>query len=69
MNSYNIRNDEIEAVLRKLANQLKEQMPEGWGFTLQIFSYGENGVNFYISTANRDDMIRLMQEFINREKH
>jgi len=67
---YNIRNDEIEALLRRLANTLKGSMPEGWGFTLMLFNYGEgtkasDGM-FYISTAQRDDMIKVMREFIAR---
>lgn len=66
---YNVRNARIESELRATAEAIKARLPEGWGFTLQIFSYGAGGANFYISTAERDDMLRVMQEFIERHRH
>jgi hypothetical protein len=72
--SYNVRSDDIESALRTLATQIKPQVPEGWGFTLMIFSYtktglaheGDEGSMFYISSARRTDMVKAMQEFIRR---
>lgn len=69
---YNVRNQEIETLLRKLGRRIKDMMPPGWGFTLMIFNFGspENTTGagmFYISSAQRDDMIRAMREFITRE--
>lgn len=47
-------------------------MPDGWGFTLLMFNYGVgeklgDGL-FYLSSANREDMIATMREFIAKEE-
>jgi len=72
--SYNVRHPEIEQALRSLATQIKTQVPTGYGFTLLIFSYGQMGLPgegkagsmFYISSAQRQDMVQAMKEFIAR---
>jgi hypothetical protein len=72
--SYNVRSDIVESALRDLAKQIKPQVPDGFGFTLMIFSYGQPGLAkegpagsmFYISSAQREDMVKAMKEFIGR---
>jgi hypothetical protein len=72
--SYNVRHRGIEQTLRSLAQDIKPQVPDGFGFTLLIFSYGQTGLSgegpagsmFYISSAQRADMVKAMQEFIAR---
>jgi hypothetical protein len=60
---YEVRNEEVEKVLKTLGDILKDVMPPGYGFTLLIFQF--NGPElFYISGANRADMIKTMREFI-----
>lgn len=64
---YSVRNTEIEQKMKELAIRLKSEMPEGWGFTLLIFEFGGPGTSlFYISSAEREDMMNVMREFINR---
>jgi hypothetical protein len=63
--TYEVRNEEVEQVLRRLGRELKEEMPPGFGFTLMIFSYEEHeGAMFYLSSASRNDMVKAMREFI-----
>lgn len=67
---FEVRNKQIEEHLRKMGNDLKSGMPKGWGFTLLIFDYENelpDGGMFYISTASRGDMIKAMQEFIQKQ--
>lgn len=66
---YNIRNPEIEALLRKLGNRIGAKLPKNWGFTLLLFEYGDGKSLFYISSAERDDIIKMMKEFISRNEH
>jgi hypothetical protein len=66
--TYEIKNDAIESTLRKLATGLATDIPDGWGFTLFIVEFGEKGSTFYISNTNRQDMIKAMQEFIDKNK-
>jgi hypothetical protein len=63
---YEVINKEIEGLLKDVGNGLKERMPDGWGFSLLIFSYGDGGSMFYLSSAQRADMIKAMREFIEK---
>ena len=64
MSMYEVRDPEIEALMKKIGRQVKDQMPIGWGFTLFIFGYGFNKPVFYISSAQREDMIVTLKQFI-----
>jgi hypothetical protein len=66
--TFEVDNPQIKSLLREIGNKIRSQIPPGWGFTLFIFSYGEGGATFYLSTANRDDMIKALREFIAREE-
>ncbi|HEX3941369.1 MAG TPA: hypothetical protein VHX11_07805 [Acidobacteriaceae bacterium] len=65
--AYEVRDKEVQATLAGIGRVLKESMPEGWGFTLLITSYGAGGAVFYLSSCERQDMIATMREFI--QKH
>jgi len=56
--------DDIKEKLNDLGRLLKRQMPEGWGFALLMFTYGEQGSMAYLSSAPREDMLKAMQEFM-----
>lgn len=62
--NFEVKNAQVQKALRELGQDLKEKMPEGMGFTLLMFDYGENGAMFYLSSAQREDMIKAMKEFI-----
>jgi len=64
---YEIKIPEIEAILKDLGGMLGKLMPEGYGFALQIFAFRGEAF-FYISNADREDMIKALREFINREQ-
>lgn len=68
MTTFEVRNSEVEEKLREIGRTLKEQMPEGFGFALLIFSY-KPGSMFYLSSAERDTMIAAMREFIAKHEH
>lgn len=65
--NFEVRSSEIENLLRDLGRKISKDMPIGWGFTLFIFSYGPNGSLFYLSSANREDMIETMKEFLRKQ--
>lgn len=48
----------------EVAKKLKAAMPPGVGFTLFLFEYGNKGFTSYISTADREDMISLIKEWL-----
>jgi hypothetical protein len=58
---------DIQATLKKLGHLIGDDLPDGWGFNLLLFSYGEGGSLFYISSAERADVLNVMREFIRRQ--
>lgn len=58
----------IKAMLNDIGHTIGDQLPEGWGMCLLLFSFGEDGATFYISNAERGTMIAALQEFIREQK-
>lgn len=65
---YEVENPEIRDILRDWGTRLAKELPPEYGFSLLIFSYGEGGNMFYISSAQREDMIKAMREFIEKNE-
>lgn len=58
---------DMQSLLRELGARIGEDLPAGWGFNLLLFTYGEGGALFYISSAQRADVLNVMREFIRRQ--
>lgn len=58
---------EVEA--KKIARILKDNMPDGWGFTLILYSYGGEGFMTYLSTGQREDCIKMLEELLLKMKN
>ena len=65
---YEVRNPEIEAILKTLGEAIRAQIPTGWVFALFIASTGEGGSTFYLSSAERETMLAALKEFIARSE-
>jgi predicted secreted protein len=63
---FEVRNEKAEKVLKDIGESLRSAMPDGYGFSLLIFSFGPGGDMFYTSNSDREDMIRAMEEFIQK---
>lgn len=66
--NYEVENADIEGILKDLGGKLGATLPAGWGFNLLIFQFGVGGSVFYISNAERKDMIAVMKEFIAKQE-
>lgn len=66
---FGVRNEKMEALNREFGAYLKGKLPRGWGFALMCFQFGEKGNMFYIANAERTDIINVMKEFIERNRH
>jgi hypothetical protein len=62
---YEVRDERAEKMLNEIGKMLREACPPGFGFSLLVFTFGP-GAMFYTSNAQREDMIRAMQEFITK---
>ena len=67
MNEFEVRSKEIETLLRRLGNEIKEVCPPGWGFSLLIFEFQGSSM-FYLSRADRGDVVKAMKEFIAKQE-
>lgn len=64
------RDARVREDLSELARVLDEALPQGWGFVLLSFPFDdEPGRMNYISNAKREDVLKAMQEFIDKNKH
>lgn len=57
----------LEQQCRDIAEKLKAMCPAGVGFTLFLTDFGEKGNTSYVSTCDREDMIRLLEEHLERQ--
>jgi hypothetical protein len=62
--NFEIVNEEVQTKLREIGRMMKRSLPEGWGFAHFIYTYGSGGSFFYIASCERDDMIKMLEEFI-----
>ncbi len=68
MGHFEVRNEQAEGQLHDIGRIIADSLPDGWGFTLLLFEFGAGGSTFYLSNARRDDMVRALQEFIERQQ-
>lgn len=54
--------------MRKISDTIKPMMPPGNGYILLTFDYGEKGELHYLSSARREDSIKVLEEFLVRLK-
>lgn len=68
MEHFEVRNERIEQNLRDVGREIAATLPPDWGFCLFIFTYGEKGSMFFISNAEREGMLKALEEFIERQR-
>lgn len=61
--------EELEKQARDIGLTIKGALPPGVGFALLVFDFGEGGSLTWISNAERDDMLRALQEFMQKVGH
>jgi hypothetical protein len=54
----------LEGICRALADRIRAALPEGVGFALFLFNFGEGGNTAYVADADRADIVRLLYEWI-----
>jgi hypothetical protein len=66
--SYEIKDEFIQNRLHEIAKSIQKWIPTNWGFTIFLFGFGENQPLFYISSARRDDMIKTVKEWLEKQE-
>lgn len=54
------------AWMRAIADCIREVLPDGWGFALIVFPFHRPGITNYISTGERESMIKALRETVER---
>ena len=62
------REQQVKSVLQDISNEIKNKLPEGMGFALLAYEFGdgENRRMLYISNSNREDVLKAMLEFVDK---
>jgi hypothetical protein len=79
--NYEVENPEIKDIMRDIGGKIGGALPPKWGFMLMIFDEssednptksvanpGADSAMFYISSHERSSVIKMMQEWIRRQK-
>ena len=64
------REEQASSMLQEIARDIDKKLPEGFGFTLLAYEFGDKDGRkmLYVSNSDRDDIKKAMQEFINQPK-
>lgn len=57
--------NQIKETLTTIANEITARLPDT-GFVLLTYEFNKTGRTMYISNSNREDVLKAMQEFIDK---
>ena len=62
------REQQANDVLQDIAKDIKEKLPEKMGFALLVYEFGDTDDRkmMYISNSNREDVLKAMLEFVDK---
>ncbi len=63
------KDENARSRMQVIAQLVDEQLPRDWGFFVLVFPLnGERGRENYVSNGKRNDIIRVMKDWIKRAK-
>lgn len=62
------REEQANNMLQEIMQEIKNKLPEGMGFTLLAYEFGdkEGRRMLYASNSNREDVMKAMLEFVDK---
>ena len=62
------REQEVNDMLQEIMQEIKNKLPEGMGFTLLAYEFGDKDGRrmLYASNSKREDVMMAMLEFVNK---
>lgn len=62
------REEQVNNMLQEIMNDIKKKLPEGIGFTLLAYEFGDKKDRrmLYASNSKREDVIMAMLEFVDK---
>lgn len=58
--------EEAERKMQSIARTVQGMIPQGWGFAVLCFSFGEKGFMNWVANAQREDMIKALREMADK---
>lgn len=61
----------VKSKLQGIARKVDNELPEGFGFIVLTFKFNskpDTSQMMYVSNANREDVVKAMEEFIQKTK-
>lgn len=68
---YEFKNPEIEAKLKDIGQRVGDAVKgSNYGFALFLYEFGEGDDKglFYIANGRREDVVKMLHEFLDRNK-
>ena len=62
------REQEVNDIMQEIMQEIKNKLPEGMGFTLLAYEFGgkDGRRMLYASNSNREDVMKAMLEFVDK---
>lgn len=62
------REQQVNDMMQEIASEISNKLPEGMGFTLLAYEFGEGNDKkmMYVSNSNREDVMLAMCEFLQK---
>ena len=63
-------NEVVKGRMQKIARKVDEELPNGYGFVVLAFEFEDSDGRemLYVSNANREDVVKAMEEFAQKTK-
>lgn len=62
--------EKVKGKMQDIARMIKKEIPNQYGFILLTFEHNTNdGSMIYVSDSNREDVVKAMEEFIEKTKN
>lgn len=65
---YEVKNDDMKRQLHDISAAIDAGLPEGMGFGLFLFEFGPGGAMFWMSNAQRADIVASLKEWIAKQE-
>lgn len=59
----------VKSRMQNIARKVKEELPDNFGFVVLAFKFNGKGEMIYVSNANREDVVKSMEEFIEKTEN
>ena len=62
------REQEVNDMMQEIMQEIKNKLPEGMGFTLLAYEFGDKDERrmLYASNSKREDVLKAMLEFVDK---